>query len=142
MSRQQPDLEFDSVVRAAVHLPNWLQLGNEDPLVQLHSKFWGKNLTYESSHNQHSLSISTITFNYAGVGYQFEGSSKTICRRYALVFSLSFHRLNTLPSTPNTQVSGDYKTPDPKPPLSAHCWATLVLRLFLALWRTIVFIHP
>jgi hypothetical protein len=55
MSTQQPDLEFDSVVRAAVHLPNWLQLGNDDPLVQLHSKFWGKNLTYEesgSSHNQ------------------------------------------------------------------------------------------
>jgi hypothetical protein len=49
MSTQQPDLEFDSLVRAAVHLPNWLQLRNEDPLVQLHTKFWGKNLTYEES---------------------------------------------------------------------------------------------
>jgi len=48
------DLEFDSVVRAAVHLPNWLQLGNEDPLVKLHSKFWGKNLTYEESELSHN----------------------------------------------------------------------------------------
>ncbi len=55
MSTQQPDLEFDSVVRAAVHLPSWLQLNNDrDPLVQLHSKFWGKNLTYEEPESSNS----------------------------------------------------------------------------------------
>jgi len=48
MSTQQPDLDFASVVRVAAHLPNWSQIGeDDDPLVQLHSKFWGKTLTCE-----------------------------------------------------------------------------------------------
>ncbi len=48
MSTQQPDLDFASVVRVAAHLPNWSQLfEDDDPLVQLHSKFWGKTLTCE-----------------------------------------------------------------------------------------------
>ena len=46
MSTQQPGLEFDAVVRIGFN-PNWLQLDNKDPLVRLHSKFWGKNLTSE-----------------------------------------------------------------------------------------------
>jgi hypothetical protein len=52
MSTQQPDLEFNSVVRTADHLSNWSKLGSEEPVVQLHSKFWGKILTYEPSDNQ------------------------------------------------------------------------------------------
>src|SRR5882672_2777541 len=52
MSIQEPDLEFASVVRVASHLPSWQKVGEDDnPLVQLHSKFWGKTLTCENPSN-------------------------------------------------------------------------------------------
>ena len=48
MSLQQPDPSFHAIVRLETGIPMWAKLeGDDDPLVQLHSKFWGKKLTLE-----------------------------------------------------------------------------------------------
>ena len=48
--------DFASIVLPAEYLPEWFHLRNEDnPLVQLHSKFWGKRLTCEEPEPSNNL---------------------------------------------------------------------------------------
>ncbi len=63
MSSQQPNPSFHSIVRLETGITMWTQLeGDDDPLVQLHSKFWGKKLTLEDPEPSGPMDVDDIDF--------------------------------------------------------------------------------